>query len=180
LRSRVRRGDALEIEEAAFLRQYEKDVGVSASEKITHTEERTIAAGTGSAAEAAASAAWAREEGRRLDFLIESSTRAQQAGLEALVRACTLFENMARTAMEHMAEQQEVHMGMLGAVREQYLAKTEAEIELMRAQATSELGGLDANGMLMGLVGQWMQQQKKAAPKNGAVRPDGVKPPPPK
>jgi hypothetical protein len=102
-------------------------------------EERQAAVGTGAAAEIAAAGAAAREEGRRIDYLTHT-------GIDALVKACDLHEKMARTLLERTTALEEVHLSMLDAVREQYLARTQAEVDAMQAGTTEnqEAGGFDA------------------------------------
>ncbi len=133
LRAKLRHGDALEPEDADWLAGYEKarDEGSSASEKITHTEERRIATGTGAAAEAAAAAAFEREAGKREDSLAK-------IGIDALLAACNAYKDMAKELRLRNRDLEEVHLSMLDAVREQYHARTQAEIDTMQAQAELE------------------------------------------
>jgi len=133
LRAKLRHGDALEPEDAAWLSDYEKtrDEGASASEKITHTEERRIATGTGAAAETAAAAAFEREAGRREDSLAK-------IGIEALREACVAYRDMMKELRVRNRDLEEVHLAMLDAVREQYHARTQAEIDKMQAEAAAE------------------------------------------
>lgn len=134
LRAKLRHGDALEPEDAIWLTGYEKqtrDEGASASEKITHTEERRIATGTGAAAEAAAAAAFEREAGQRTDSLA-------RIGIEALKECVTAYKSMTQELRLRNRDLEEVHLSMLDSVREQYHARTQAEIDAMQTQAELE------------------------------------------
>jgi diphthamide synthase subunit DPH2 len=118
---------------------------MSASRRVVSLDidEQSVAAGTGSAASEAASAGvLAREEGRRLDYL-------SRVGIEAMSRACQLYERMASSLLERTKALEEVHLAMLDAVREQYLARTQAEIDAMRAEAHNEEEKPDAATSLL-------------------------------
>jgi hypothetical protein len=133
LRSRVRAGEELEPADAEWLANYEsaRNTGMSASRRVVSLDidEQSVSAGTGAAAaEAASAGAIAREEGRRLDYL-------SRVGIEAMSRACQLYERMASSLLERTKALEEVHLAMLDAVREQYLARTQAEIDAMHAEA---------------------------------------------
>lgn len=147
LRAKLRRGDALETEDATWLNDYEKgtrsddgpDIGASASSRTIHVEEKRLAVGTGAAAETAAAAAMAREEGRRLDFLTDSAAAALKAGTEALVAAaaqsraaCEVYKGIVVELNSRTQTLEEVHLSMLDAVREQYLARTQAEVDALQ------------------------------------------------
>jgi hypothetical protein len=85
------------------------------------------AVGTGTAAEAAASAALAvKEEGRRLDALTIES-------VGALKEAVAVYRDVCLTMRRRMDTLEGHHIMMLDAVREQYLARTQAEIDAMEA-----------------------------------------------
>jgi hypothetical protein len=133
IRSLIRQGGTPTDDDAEFLREYEgkqeQDRGASAtSRKVSFDlEENAMAVGTGAAAEVAAgmaAGAVARQEGLRLDYVT-------QAGIGALVKACELHEKMASSLLERTMQLEEVHLSMLDAVREQYLARTQAEIDAM-------------------------------------------------
>lgn len=137
LRAKQNKGQELRPEEIAWLDDYDRaqrmgaSHGASASERVVHIEERAAAVGTGTAAETAAAAALAREEGRRVDYLVH-------AGMDCLVKACQLHETMTRTMLERLAQLEDVHLAMLGSVREHYIARTEAEAEQIKQGGQQE------------------------------------------
>jgi len=144
IRALIRKGGKPPEDDVAFLAEYEAaqakppDLGASlASRRVSFDiEEHQAAVGTGAAAEAAAAGNLAREEGRRLDYLTH-------AGIDALVKAAGLSHEMARTLLDRTKALEEVHLSMLDAVREQYLARTQAEVDAMQAGTpeTQEAGG---------------------------------------
>jgi len=151
LRARLRKNEQLSPEEIAWLDDYERaqragaSVGASASERVVHIEERAAALGTGTAAEVAAAAALSREEGRRVDYLIH-------AGMDCLVNACKLHETMTRTMLERLGQLEDVHLAMLGSVREHYIARTEAEAESIK-------GGGQGEALVGALLERLLKQQ---------------------
>jgi hypothetical protein len=142
LRAKMRKGDTLEAEDAAWLGSYEQSAGdgdgafgASASSKTIHVEEKRAAVGIGaSAAEIAAHAALAREEGRRIDYLTEAAVKALAAAAEQSREAAALYRDMVKDLRRHTSSLEEVHLSMLDAVRDQYLARTQAEIDAMAAR----------------------------------------------
>jgi hypothetical protein len=88
--------------------------------------EEAEAVGTGAAAAAAAQALAAREEGRRLDSLTVEAVGALKA-------ACDVYRDVCLSMKERMEVLEGTHIEMLGAVRDQYLARTQAEINAMEA-----------------------------------------------
>lgn len=137
IRSRVKVGAAVEPEDVAFLADFEartKNAGASSSRKVSYTEEEHAAAGIGTAAEMAAAGMMAREEGRREDNLA-------RIGMDALKAANELLMSIVKENRKQASDLQAVHLQMLGTVREQYLARTNAEIETMRAEAAAEEEG---------------------------------------
>lgn len=157
LRGKVRSGVTLSPEEIEWLGAYEAQqratatstapFGASASERIIQIEERAASVGSGAAAEAAAMGALAKEEGRRVDNLV-------RAGIDSMHRACQLYESMARTMLARMQALEDVHLGMLDAVREHYMARTEAEAEVIRSEADND----DKGGVKEMLAAMLMQQ----------------------
>lgn len=158
LRSKARKGDTVTPEEAAWLSDYEQaqahgqSFGASASERVVHVEERSAAVGTGSAAEVAAAAALAREEGRRIDYLARS-------GMDALVKACDMYQRMAEAMLARTQALEEVHLAMLDSVRENYLARTQAEVDAIQNKEGE--GGMQE--ALLGVLAQRLMPP--AAPK---------------
>jgi hypothetical protein len=88
--------------------------------------EEAEAVGTGAAAAAAAAALATREEGRRLDSLTIES-------VGALKEAVACYREICISMKDRMEILEETHIEMLGSVREQYLARTQAEINAMEA-----------------------------------------------
>lgn len=142
IRAKVKRNEAVEPVEAAWLADYEKaqSMGASASRRVSYTEEEHAAVGTGSAAEVAAAAALAREEGRRIDYLAK-------VGIDALVGACNMYKDMCQQLLQRTQQIEDVHMTMLGSVREHYIARTQAEADAMRTQAQADLAAEQQPGM---------------------------------
>src|SRR5215831_16276827 len=120
LRAKLRKGDALEPEDAGWLGDYEKrtgagdaSFGASASERTIHVEEKRVAVGTGSAAEVAAAAALAREEGRRLDYLTKAAIDALVASAAQSREAAALYGLMVKDLLARTKALEEVHLSML-------------------------------------------------------------------
>lgn len=159
IRTRIRAGAQVTPEEAAWLADYEeeqrrpKDVGGSRSERIINIEERSEAVGTGAAAEVAAAAAMTREEGRRLDYLLQGS-------VNALMKAVETYKSVTETLLERTLAMEEVHMGMLGTIREQYIARTQAEVDAI-AQGAKENDNALLNELGSALIGQLTKAPKK-------------------
>lgn len=133
IRAKQRAGDPVSPEDLAWLLDYEAaqkstSTGASASRRVSYTEEESAAVGTGAAAEVAAAGALAREEGRRIDYLL-------QRGMEAMQTAFNMQAKMCDQLMRDNHDLKEVQMAMLETVRAQYLARTQAEVDLMQSQA---------------------------------------------
>jgi hypothetical protein len=88
--------------------------------------EEAEAVGTGAAAQAAAAALMAREEGRRLDSLTVES-------VGALKEAVATYREICLSLHERYQIMEDTHIELLGSVREQYLARTQAEITALEA-----------------------------------------------
>jgi len=162
LRAKLRKGEELDPADLLWLTEYDARQagtrGASASERIINIEERAMSVGTGAAAEAAAAAAVAREEGRRIDYLTKS-------GMEALVHACDMHRRMAEAMLRRTEVLEEVHLAMLDSVREQYLARTQAEVNAIGAE---ESGEGDIKAMLTSLLAQRLGAAPK--PHSGRFR----------
>lgn len=138
IRKKVRAKQPVSPEDAIWLADYEanqkqKDQygrSASKSRKVSYTEEETAAAaeGTGSAAEAAALAAVTREEGRRLDSIIDR-------GINALQRACDAWEKMTAALLKERQADAVTHRALLESLRSHFLARAEAEADLIKAEA---------------------------------------------
>jgi len=147
LRARVRVRAPLAPEDAEWLNEYEartKDVGASASHKVSYTEESTQAMGTGSAAEVAAAAAMVREDGRRLDNILDRSIRFMES-------ACLRYEKLVDILLAHRHEDSEQIRALLNAHHDNTLDRIELEGALLKAQNAD---GEDDKAMAMQLLTQ--------------------------
>jgi len=162
LRKKAREGREVTPEEIAWLEDYDRaqqqgaptSFGASASERIINIEERNQSVGTGAAAEVAAAAALAREEGRRLDYLLTAS-------VNALMKAVETYEKVTTTLLERTQVLEDVHMGMLETVRNQYIARTQAEVDAIAAGAKEDDNAL-LNQLGSVLLGQLTTSPAKA------------------
>jgi hypothetical protein len=161
LRALLRKGDELPPDDTAWLSDYqvrqEESRGASRTHKVSFTEESAEAAGTGDAAAIAAAQfapALAREEGRRIDYLIASANQATNIGLGAVREAHKMILEMAKQIMERNASLEEVHLAMLDTVRDSHIARTNAEAEIIRREA--EDSGKDGEGGINGMVQELM------------------------
>jgi hypothetical protein len=100
----------------------------ASSRKLTHIEEETRvaqASGDPVLVGAAMAAATAREEGRRYDYLLEAAVGSQRFVIEQLLKRNEALERAQIALME--------------SIRAQYVARTQAEIDGMRAVADARL-----------------------------------------
>lgn len=144
----------------------------TSSSKIMHVEERhEAAAATGDPAviAAAMAAATSREEGRRYDYLLDAAVGSLKFCLEQ--------------TMKEKAELQETQIAMMEAIREQYVLRTQAEINSMQAVAAAkkeaEENGGDEVKLLKAMeqLGQLMPMfQQLLSGKAAATPPTGQKP----
>lgn len=158
IRARVRVKAPLSEEDARWLNDYEtrnKDFGASASHKVSFTEESTAAVGTGTAAEVAAATALAREDGRRLDAILDRSMRFMEG-------ACLRYEKMLDLMLQNRMEDSAQIRALLNAYHDNSLDKTELEVELMKAQNGDPN---DANAMLMQLLQGFLASKGNKPPK---------------
>ncbi len=122
-----------DYDEKAAQRKRARSIGASRSKsgrKVKFEMEEAAeseAVGTGTAAAVAAAAALeVKEEGRRLDTLTLGA-------LDVLREAVTVYRDMSLMMRRRMFELEETHAELLGAVRDQYLARTQAEINALEA-----------------------------------------------
>lgn len=158
LRVRAKAGVITAVE-SAWLREYDRarddskklpesprDTGRSASatKRISYTEEETAAAaeGTGTAAEVAAAGMVVREEGRRLDSIIDR-------GINALVEANKMHQAMNAALLAERQADAVIQRQLLESVRTHFLARTEAEAELER-RGQVDVDDVDDIGKLAG------------------------------
>lgn len=171
--------DEVPTEDKDWLRDYVEaqaaNKGASRTHKMTYSEESAEAVGTGDAAAYAAAQAaplLAKEEGRRIDNLINAviagttaSNKNTQTAYDMLLRMCGLI-------MDRNEQLERVHLGMLEAVRTGHIARTEAEAELIRKEAES---GEDGDG-INGMVSQMMPIIVAEMAKRQGLPPGNVKP----
>jgi hypothetical protein len=142
LRKRVAAGKELPEDDAAWFESYEqakKPVGrpspvinASASEKITYTEERSAA--QGDHPHPAAYESMVRAEGLRADTLLRISA-------DALVRCNEQYATMMAHLLARTTAIETAHVAMLEAVREQFVARMEAEADAIQMQGMLEASG---------------------------------------
>jgi hypothetical protein len=150
LRLQMRANGMLAEADATWLADYEeqrarvqldqRNRGASRARKVSYTEEEQEAAGEGSAADSAASAAamgtMVREEGRRYDSLIG-------VGITALRTAVDVYGKMCAHMMQRNHDLERAHIDMMEAYREHFLGRVEAEAELEVVRRQAEEGDKD-------------------------------------
>lgn len=106
-----------------------KDYGRSRSARKINLQidEAQEAEGTGKAAELAAAALQAKEEGRRLDSLTVTS-------IDVLKAAVQVYKDVCLTIKEQWEVQSEAHVAILQSGRQHYLERVELEGAMMRLQ----------------------------------------------
>jgi len=146
IRLKVKQFQELTPDETAWIEAYEArtkgaaaapDVGASqaATRKVSYVEEETAASsvGTGSAAETAAAAATGaalvvREEGKRLDSVLALA-------MNIMTRSVDTYEKMVKQMLSEREQDGKLQRSLLETVRIQYIARAEAEAELIHADA---------------------------------------------
>lgn len=117
--------------DAAWLKEYEGSKRQHATEKITHTEERTLQQATGEAATLDASAALARAEGVRVDTLLALATNG-------LTTALDYHQAMSSMLLERVSDLMASQATLMESVGTHYLARVDAEAAAITAAAASE------------------------------------------
>lgn len=118
--------------DAAWLKEYEGSTKRQhATEKITHTEERTLQQATGEAATLDASAALARAEGVRVDTLVSLATNGLTVALD-------YHQAMSSMMLERVSELMAQVATLMESTGTHYLARVDAEAAAITAAATSE------------------------------------------
>lgn len=152
IRAKVRVHAPVSPEDAAWLGDYERagterrgdsaGASRSASRKVSYTEEehQAAAVGTGSAAEMAAAAAMSREEGRRLDSIVDR-------GIGALERACNAWEKMTAALLKERQADAQTHRALLESLRSHFLARAEAEASLIKSEADHQAAATAGNSI---------------------------------
>lgn len=131
--------DDLPDSDRTFIADYRQRTAqrTQATERITHTEERSLdhASGDAGALEAMGAAQLAREEGRRLDTIVNRGFGALNDSISAHKDACTIYKGMVHDLLERSKEQDAAVVSMLVAMRDHFIARAEAEAALIAHQA---------------------------------------------
>lgn len=107
----------------------------ASSRKVVHMEEETRAvqaSGDPVVIAAAMAASTAREEGRRYDYLLDAAVGSQRFVIEQLLK--------------RNGELERAQIAMMEAIREQYVARTQAEIDAMQATAIAKKEAEEGGG----------------------------------
>ncbi len=172
IRKMVENGSPVTSEDAEFFANYEDAIrrnaeskvvnadgsmGASRNRKVSYSEEESAAIGMGEAAAIAASSALAREEGKRLDNLMDRAITAMEKGNNFMEKACNMFSRMTEHCLAQSKTMMDTHVQILDSLREHHIARTEAESELVAAglhekdDETGELATDLVKGVLAGL-----------------------------
>lgn len=151
IRKMVENGNPITSEDSEWFANYEEairrnaeakvinadgSVGASRNRKVSYTEEESAAIGMGEAATIAASSALAREEGKRLDNLMDRSITAMEKGNAFMEKACMMFSKMTEHCLAQSKTMMDTHVQILDSLREHHIARTAAEAELTAAGLT--------------------------------------------
>ncbi len=156
LRAALKRGQLLTPEDEAWLREYEAAQAApksafAQSSRVFHVEQHDTQ-GEGDAAVAAAQAApaLAREEGRRIDYLLELIIKSNST-------VSAMYERMMDQMLRRNEQLEEVHLSMLDAVRDHYLARIEAEADALASKPEEKPDMIDE--MAKGIVGNLIEMK---------------------
>jgi hypothetical protein len=148
IRKMVENGSPISSDDAEFFAHYEDvirrnaeakvvnpdgSIGASRNRKVSYSEEESAAIGMGEAATIAASSALAREEGKRLDNLMDRSITAMEKGNHFMEKACEMFSKMTMHCLDQSKTMINTHVQILDSLREHHIARTAAESELVAA-----------------------------------------------
>lgn len=172
IRKMVENGSPVTSEDAEFLANYEDvirrnaeakvvnpdgSMGASRNRKVSYSEEESAAVGMGEAAAIAASSALAREEGKRLDNLMDRAITAMEKGNDFMEKACGMFSKMTQHCLDQSKTLMDTHIQILDSLREHHIARTAAEAELTAAglaeapDETNDLATDLVKGVLAGM-----------------------------
>ena len=169
IRKMVENGASVSSEDAEWFASYDDAIrrnaqakidvsmGASKNRKVSYTEEESAAVGMGEAAAIAASSALAREEGKRLDNLMDRAISAMEKGNNFMGQACVMFSKMTQHCLDQSKAMMDTHVQILDSLREHHIARTQAESELVAAglhEASDETDDLATDlvkGVLAGL-----------------------------
>jgi len=152
-RLRLKSGQTLLPEEAAWLADYESKLTSTAhrSKKLLHVEETAEAATGNAALELAMGAAMTREEGQRLDSILNIS-------LTMMTRACEMMHRLAEQCLKDKLADGETHRALLESVRTHYLEKVDYEAQLREALADAEKNDGGVDGMIQQMMPAIIQE----------------------
>jgi hypothetical protein len=161
IRSKQERGEELTTDEEAFLENYPEDphapapANASASEKITYTEERAAAQGDHPHPDAYAAVATA--EGLRADTLLKIAS-------QAMIQCMEQHRIMSGILLDRTIAIENAHVQMLDVIREERMARIEAEGEARIAELANEVGGGDQElTEMIKLIGMAIQNRDPKA-----------------
>ncbi len=169
IRKQVENGTPISSEEAEWFAAYEDrirrnaeakvvnpdgSIGASRNRKVSYTEEDSQAIGMGEAAAIAASSALAREEGKRLDNLMDRAISSMERGNNFMEKACMMFSKMTEHCLNQSKTMMDTHISILDSLREHHIARTAAESELVAAGLAEKSDETDnlAEDMIRGVL----------------------------
>lgn len=177
IRKLIAEGEATEDDEA-WLNEYESGVpggipidagpvNASASERITYTEERAAAQGDHIHPEAYAGIA--RAEGLRADTLLRICT-------DRIIECNDQYRLLAQICLERTVAIETAHVQILDAIREERLARVDAEVETRMAEMANDMAGGDdeMKGMIQMAIAAW--NARNGGGQQGQVAGKGKKP----
>ncbi len=151
IRTKANAGLPISPEDTAWLIEYdERTAGAafgaskSKSRKLVHIEEEEEAAAVGTGTQAAAMAAagvMVREEGRRIDNIVDR-------GINALVEAVKTYKEMTLQLLNERKQDAVVQRALVEAVRDNYVKRAEAEAELIHQEAAHVADQADGDNPL--------------------------------
>ena len=142
IRSKAAQGIPLTEDEAANLETYEETLppavgNRSASSRVVHLDIEEQAAAEGNHPHPEMYAAAMRSEGLRADTLLRIVT-------DRLITCNDQYLRLMTHMMERSTRLEDAHIGLLEAVREQFLARVDAEAEARMAQSIDNAAGDDS------------------------------------
>lgn len=163
IKAAIDKGQPIEPTELEWYeKEYLPSVNRRFTERISHTEERDIAEGDA----ANVDPAWmiAREEGRRIDYLMGIA-------IKTAMDCNSMFQQMALQNMQQNMVNQQAINELLVSVREHFLARTEIEAQMMQ-MGQSEIGQLmEALPMLMQMFDKMKKRKEKKDKEKADNRP---------
>src|SRR6266404_2553504 len=166
IRKMVEAGASVSSEDAEWFASYDDAIrrnaqakidvsmGASRNRKVSYSEEESAAIGMGEAAAIAASSALAREEGKRLDNLMDRAISSMERGNNFMEKACMMFSKMTEHCLNQSKTMMDTHISILDSLREHHIARTAAESELVAAGLAEKSDETDnlAEDMIRGVL----------------------------